>query len=175
MRGRKTLGLAIASVGLIVPSPAMASVEPSWVGSPMPTDTQTVTIQAPRHAWGIRAVAAYYNKHRGNWPVLHYGFGARCNDTTYCIKVTVTRNGRNDLLGTMLPGEPAHQGIRWINFNSSYRPYTLRARRYVACHELTHAMGLAHHPGAGCTGRNGRGGTAQVPSANELATINSLY
>lgn len=134
--------------------------------------TLTVVIEAPDRAWGLRKVAANYDRRLDNVDIRAKR-GISCTLYVECIRVEVGQYGRK-----MVCGHPGlfygcfymyAEGPRWIALNESLTPESMR--KAIVCHELGHALGLDHHEGPGCV----TGESTGRPSRAEIRTIDQRY
>lgn len=176
LRGRVTLVLVAVLVALLTPFAAHAE-EPGYPLQQKPTDlgVHTVIIEAPAQAFGLRKVAADYDRRLAGVDIWAKR-GIVCDPDVTCIRVTIAPFGApaTQPCGavTIWAGCAQIGGTDpWLWMNSSYS-YTRQGKRALSCHELGHALGLPHltQPG-GCMNFNG---TTTSPSDYEIGLLEGL-
>lgn len=157
---------------LCLASPVSASVHVSVVDMPQrPTDPgrHTIILEAPDHAWGMRAVAQDLTE-RVSGLVIRADRGITCDPAVSCIRVHI---GHFDhpcgQLGHRWYGCASigtDPGVIWLDTRTS-----TFSRRHKACHELGHALGLHHHEHQGCVGE----GFLELPSELEVQALAAVF
>lgn len=161
-------GIALAAgavVGVSAPTTtASAMTKTPQVAIPSaPRGYATFALDAPAHAWGIRRVARYWDRHVPAIRVYTTG-GCSVHPSAYCITVSVQDYGETRWLAQTFP-----YPVLNIELNSHWH-YRHQA---VACHEFGHALGLDHHAGTGCVVSTDA--QTALPSPAEMAATQAWY
>ena len=139
---------------------------------------QTVVIEAPYYAWGIRPSAAYLDARIETLDMIYYR-GVSCEDypMARCVRVELTTLDYNVYGRTTFDdwfNVRIQLNTQSVNQNNRFvRQYYPRWRRSVAMHELLHTFGMDHH-GDGLIAAGGDMGMI-FPTAEELAALQTLY
>lgn len=180
MRLRRALIAVVAGLGLgmtLSAQPAPADAVEGIATYPLvqkATDAgvQTVIVQAPRKAWGLRKAATYIDA-RVNGLAINARPWARCRSDATCIRVTKGQFGTHPTF--MCPG------VIWSGCSNIGGPdphiYLNRTvgipkGSTVGCHELLHALGLYHHTLGGCLDA---AHPTTLPSDVEIQALQELY
>lgn len=181
---RRLLTALLSAVVLLAPASAAgdtAQAEVTYELFQKSTDqgVHTLIIEAPKRAWGLRRIAADYDRRLPSLDIWAKR-GISCDPDVSCLQVRVGNFGREFVCGY---GDPyvyagcmwdprwvSQPGERFLMLNTHY-VHDRKTRKAVACHELGHALGLDHHLSPGCVG--GTGGKS--PSDEEIAVLERWF
>lgn len=156
--------LVAITASISLASPANAQDLREYMRYPLEPQINTLVIEGPNRAWGLRYVAEHVDDRVPRFNIISKQ-GVQCSSYTgvMCVKVVIDYYGATGWHGTAALGA----WTRTITFNESYGK-----SQHVACHEFMHVMGLDHNPYQGCVADYS---SDEMPHVDEINAINNYY